>query len=55
MDGVRLTGRTPDRRYFPIGASGLPRSGGEAGDRPSAGDFPWREMSGCSTDAMLVQ
>jgi len=55
MDGASLGGRTPDRRYFPIGAFGLPRSGGEAGDRPSAGDFPWRETNGYSTDVMTVQ
>ena len=55
MDDVSLAGRTPDRRYFPIGASGLPRSGGEAGDRPNAGDFPWRERNGYSTDVMIVQ
>ena len=55
MDGVSLAGRAPDRRYFPIGTSGLPRSGGEAGDRPSAEGFPWRETNGYSTDVMTVQ
>lgn len=53
MGGVSLVGRTPDRRYFLIGASGLPRSVGEVGDRPSAGDFPWRVMSGYSTDVTV--
>ena len=55
MDGASLVGRTPDRRDFPIGTSGLPRSGGEAGDRPSGEDFPWRETSGYSPGAMTVQ
>jgi len=55
MDGVSLAGRSSDRRDFPIGASGLPRSGGEAGDHPGAGDFPWRETSGCSTGVTTVQ
>jgi len=55
MDGVSLTGRTPDRRDFPIGTSGLPRSGGEAGDHPSAEDFPWRATSGYSPDVTTVQ
>jgi len=53
MDGVRLAGRAPDRGDFPIGTSGLPRSGGEAGDRPSAGDLPWRAMSDYWTDVTV--
>ena len=40
MDGASLVGRTPDRCDFLIGTSGLPRSEGEAGDRPGAGGFP---------------
>ena len=39
-DDASPTGRTPDRGDFQIGTSGLPR--GEVGDRPDAGDFPWR-------------
>lgn len=42
MDDANLAGRIPDRRGFPIGESGLPRSGGEVGDLPNVGDFPWR-------------
>ena len=46
MDGVSLAGRTPGRHDFPIGRSGLPRSGGEVGDRPNAEDSPWQATSG---------
>jgi len=55
MDCASLLGRTPERRDFLIGISGLPRSGGEAGDRPSAGDFPWRATSGYSPDVTTVR
>ena len=54
MDGVSLTERTLGRRDFPIGTSGLPRSGDEAGDRPGAGDFPLQAMTGCLTGVMTV-
>lgn len=49
MDDASLAGRSPDRRGFPIGTFGLPRSGSEAGDRPSAGDFPWQATNDYST------
>ena len=55
MDGASLVGRTPDRGDFLIGASGLPRSGGEAGDRPSAGGFPWQARSDCWRDVTTVR
>jgi len=55
VGGASLGGRTPDRRDFPIGISGLPRSGGEADDRPSAGGCPWRATSGCLPGVTTVQ
>ena len=55
MDGASLAGRTPDRRDFPFGTPGLPRSGGEAGDRPGAGGFPWRATSDCLPGVTTVQ
>ena len=55
MGDARLAGRTPDRRDFPIGTSGLPRSGGEVGDRPSGGDSPWRVTNDCLTGVRLVR
>ena len=55
MGGASLGGRTPDRRDFLIGISGVPRSEGEAGDRPSAGDFPWRATSGCLPGVTIQQ
>ena len=55
MGDARLAGRTPDRRDFQIGISGLPRSGGEVGDRPNAGGFPWQVTNGYSTGARLVR
>jgi hypothetical protein len=55
MDDERLAGRTPDRRDFPIGIFGLPRSGGEVDDRPNAGDFPWRVTNGYLKGVKPVQ
>lgn len=55
MDDANLAGRTPDRRDCRIGTFGVPRSGGEAGDRPNGGDFPWRVMNDCSTGVKPVR